>query len=157
MPIDQKLSRRSFDKLKRQLSKLPKGATPESVHRFRTYSRRVEVVVGELGTTLSGNEKKLLRLLAKLRTKAGKVRDLDVEIELLRNLKSPQAAGHKALLQRFLSGERTKREKKLRKAFEGSTVTELSKRLKRAERDIEFSEELEPVAIAHGLVNQIQV
>ena len=113
MPFDQKLSRRSFDKLKRHLSKLRESSAPESVHRFRTYSRRVEVLLDELGSELSGNEKKLLKLLAKLRKKAGKVRDLDVQTELLRNLKSPQAAGHKAQLQRFLSGERVKREKKL--------------------------------------------
>lgn len=156
MPLDQKLSQRSFDKLKRHLSKLKEGSTPESVHRFRTYSRRVEVLLGELGSELSGNEKKLLKLLAKLRKKAGKVRDLDVQTELLRNLKSPQAAGHKAQLQRFLSGERVKREKKLVKAFDRQTISELRKRLKRAEKDIEISEKLEPVAIAHSLVNQVQ-
>jgi len=49
--------------------------------------------------------------------KAGKVRDLDVQLGLLRNLKSPQAAGHKAQLQRFLSAERAKQEKKLHKAL----------------------------------------
>jgi len=156
MPLDQKLSRRSFDKLKRHLSKLKKGSTPESVHRFRTYSRRVEVLLGELGSELSGNEKKLLKLLAKLRKKAGKVRDLDVQTELLRNLKSPQAAGHKAQLQRFLSAERVKRENKLVKAFDQQTVSEMRKRLKRAERNVQISDKFDPVIIAHGLVNQIQ-
>ena len=71
-------------------------------------------------------------------------------LSLLRNLKSPQAAGHKAQLQRFLSAERVKREKKLQKAFNEKTVSELRKRLKRAERDVEISEKLEPVAIAQG-------
>ena len=156
MPFDQKLSRRSFDKLKSYLSKLPGSSAPESVHRFRTYSRRVEVLLGELASDHSGNEKKLLKLLAKLRKKAGKVRDLDVQSELLRNLKSQQAAGHKAQLQRFLSGERTKRQKKLMKAFDKETVAELRKRLRKAERDIEVSEKLEPVSVASGLVNQVQ-
>ena len=41
-------------------------------------------------------------------------------------------------------------------AFDEQTVSELRKRLKRAERDVEISEKLEPIAIAHGLVNQIQ-
>lgn len=156
MPLDQKFSRRSFDKLKSHLSKLPGSPAPESVHRFRTYSRRVEVLLGELSSDHSGNEKKLLKLLARLRKKAGKVRDLDVQTELLRNLKSPQAAGHKAQLQRFLSAQRVKRDQKLRNAFDKKTVSELRKRLRRAERDLEVPEKLEPVAIAYGLVNQVQ-
>lgn len=156
MPFDQKLSRRSFDKLKSYLSKLPESSAPESVHRFRTYSRRVEVLLGELASDHSGNEKKLLKILAKLRKKAGKVRDLDVQSELLRSLKSPQAAEHKAQLQRFLSGERTKRQKKLMKAFDKETVAELRKRLRKAERDIEISQKLDPISVASGLVNQVQ-
>src|SRR5882762_10210110 len=155
MPFDQKLSRRSFDKLKRHLSKLPESSAPESVHRFRTYSRRVEVLLGELVPEPSGNEKKLLKLLAGFRKKAGKVRDLDVQIELLRNLKSPQAAGHKAQLQRALSDERATREKKLQKAFDKKTVEEVGRRLRRAERELEIPEKLEPIAIASGLLNQV--
>ncbi len=42
------------------------------------------MLLGELSPKHSGNEKKLLKLLAKLRKKAGKVRDLDVQSELLR-------------------------------------------------------------------------
>jgi len=156
MPFDQKLGRRNFDKLKQQLSKLPQSSAPESVHRFRTYSRRVEVLLGELEPELSGNEKKLLKLLAKLRKKAGKLRDLDVQLDLLRNLKSPQAAGHKAQLQSFLTGERGKREKKLQKAFDKETVVELRKRLKRAEHNIEIPEKAEPLAAAQKLVMQVQ-
>jgi len=94
--------------------------------------------------------------LAKLRKKAGKLRDLDVQLDLLRNLKSPQAAGHKAQLQTFLSAERVKREKKLQKAFDKETVTELRKRLKRAEHNVEIPENAEPLAAAQKLVTQVQ-
>jgi CHAD domain-containing protein len=156
MPFDQKLGQRSFEKLRRYLSKLPGSSAPESVHRFRTYSRRVEVLLGELEPKLSGNEKKLLKQLAKLRKKAGKVRDLDVQLELLRNLRSPQAAGHKAQLQSFLSAERVKREKKLQKSFDKDTVTDLRKRLKRVERNVKISGKTEPLATAHKLVNEVQ-
>src|SRR5262249_47858410 len=148
MPFDQKLAQRSFDKLKRHLAKLPESSAPESVHRFRTYSRRGEGLLGELEPKASRNERKLLKLFAKLRKKAGKVRDLDVQLDLLRNLRSPQAAGHKTQLRSFLSAERVKREKKLHKAFDKATVSELRKRLKRAERDIEFPEKIEPLANA---------
>jgi CHAD domain-containing protein len=156
MPFDQKLGHHSFEKLKRYLSRLPESSTPESVHRFRTYSRRVEVLLGELESKLSGNEKKLLKNLAKLRKKAGKVRDLDVQLELLRNLRSPQAAGHKAQLQSLLSAERVKREKKLQKSFDKDTVADLRKRLKRAERNVKISGKTEPLVTAQKLVNEVQ-
>ena len=145
MPFDQKLGHRSFEKLKRYLSRLPESSTPESVHRFRTYSRRVEVLLGELEPKLSGNEKKLLKILAKLRKKAGKVRDLDVQLELLRNLRSPQAADIKRSYSSLLSAERVKREKKLQKSFDKDTVADLRKRLKRAERNVKISGKTEPL------------
>ena len=156
MPLDQKLSVRSFDKLKRQLSKLTESSAPESVHRFRTCSRRVEVLLGELGSGSSGNEKKLLKLLGKFRKKAGKVRELDVQMGLLRNLKSPQAPGHKAQLQRTLAVERARREKKLQTAFDQKTIAEIRKRLRRAERDFGVPEKLEPLTLAQGMLNQVQ-
>lgn len=156
MPLDQKLVRSSFDELKRQLSNLAESSAPESVHRFRTCSRRVEVVLGELTQACSGNEKKLLKLLGRLRKKAGKVRDLDVQLGLLRNLKSPQAPGHKAQLQRALAVERAQRENKFQKAFDKKVLEEARKRLRRAARGFEVPAKLEPLEIAHGLLNQVQ-
>ena len=157
MPLDHKLSLRSFDKLRSQLSKLGKNSAPESVHRFRTCSRRIEVLLGELVPEPSGNDKKLVKLLAKLRKKAGKVRDLDVQIGLLRSLRSPQAPGHKAQLQRVLAAERARRERKLQKSFDKKTVAELRKRVRRAERDFEAPESVEPLRIAQGLMARVQV
>jgi len=81
---------------------------------------------------------------------------LDIQLDLLRNLKSPQAAGHKTQLQSFLSAERAKREKKLQKAFDKDTITELRKRLKRAERSLEISLQPDPLATAQKLVNEVQ-
>jgi hypothetical protein len=53
-------------------------------------------------------------------------------------------------LQSFLSSERARREKKLQKAFDKDTVAELRKRLKRAERDVEIPEKVEPLATARN-------
>lgn len=157
MPLDHKLSLRNFDKLKRQLSKLTKNSAPESVHRFRTYARRIEVLLDEVVPIPSGNEKKLAKLLTKLRKKAGKVRDLDVQMGLLRNLRSPQAPGHKAQLQRVLTAERARREKKLQKLFDKKLVAELRKRIRRAERQLDVPDSIEPLGIAQGLMGRVQV
>jgi hypothetical protein len=69
MPIDRKRCRVSFQKLDRELAKLPTNPAPESVHKMRTNGRRVEVVLREIVKDLSGNDKKLLKMLARLRAK----------------------------------------------------------------------------------------
>jgi CHAD domain-containing protein len=155
MPLDQDLIHRNFEKLQRHLSKLSANSAAESVHRFRTYSRRVEVLLDELSGKPSRNRKKLQKLLAKLRKKAGRVRDLDVQGALLRSLKSRYAPLQKSQLQRDLSGERVQHEKKLSKAFDKETVTELRKRLRRVEREIEIPKNLEPVQAAKRLLNDV--
>ena len=156
MPFDQNLARRNFEKLEKHLSQLSAATSAaESVHRFRTYSRRVEVLLDEFAGKPSRNERKLQKLLAKLRKKAGRVRDLDVQSALLRSLKSPQTPGQKSQLQRALIGERVKFEKKLCKAFDKETVTEIRKRLRRVERDIEIAKNSNPVQAAKGLLNEV--
>jgi CHAD domain-containing protein len=146
MSIDPKRSRLSFQKLGRELTKLTKKPAPENVHKFRTYSRRVEAVLNEVALKRHRNDDKLLQLLARLRKKAGRVRDLDVQIGCLRNLKVPQANGHKSQLMNALLDERRLREKKLVKAFDAKTAEEISKRLKRSAHEISIPRNSEPLA-----------
>jgi CHAD domain-containing protein len=108
MPIDLKRSRLPFQRLGRELTKLAKHRAPESVHKFRTNSRRVEAVLSEIPAKLNRNDKKLLKLLSRLRKKAGRVRDLDVEIASLRSLKTPESNGHKSQFVDALLRERTR-------------------------------------------------
>lgn len=146
MSIDAKRSRLSFQKLGRELIKLTKKPEPENVHKFRTYSRRVEAVLNEVALKRHRNDDKLLQLLARLRKKAGRVRDLDVQISCLRNLKVPQANGHKSQLMNALLDERRLREKKLVKAFDAKTAEEIGKRLKRSAHEISIPHNSEPLA-----------
>ena len=132
MPVDQQPSRVTFRKLGRQLTKLATKPSPENVHKFRTYSRRVEALLAELVPKLSRNDKKLLKQLGRLRKKAGRVRDLDVQIAALRSLKIPQEPARKSQLMRILSEERAKQEEKLPEVFDRDAVSTLRKRLKRA-------------------------
>jgi len=148
MPVDQERSRLAFQRLHRQLTKLARKPAPESVHRFRTYGRRVEAFLDELIPEPNRNHKKLLKLLARLRKKAGRVRDLDVQIVSLRNLKIPQEPDRKAQLLRTLAEERSLREKKLGKAFDEETISELRKRLKRAAGDADIPKNADPLGLA---------
>jgi CHAD domain-containing protein len=147
MPLDQKLSRNAFQKLGRQLTKLSAKTAPENVHRFRTYGRRIEALVDELVPDPSRNDKRLLKMLARLRSKAGKVRDLDVQIAALRNLKIPQEPTRKSQLLLALTEERRLREKKLAQAFDADTLRELRKRLKRA-AETEIPKNTDPLTLA---------
>ncbi len=147
MPIDLKRSRLAFQKLGREVTKLTKNPAPESVHKFRTNSRRVEAVLSEVAPELTRNDKKLLKLLSQLRKKAGRVRDLDVEITSLRSLKTPEGNGHKSQFVDSLVQERAKREQKLAKAFDRETAAEVRRRLKRAASEIDIPKNTEPLTL----------
>ena len=155
MPVDPEKSRLAFQKLNRHLSKLSTRTAPKSVHKFRTYSRRVETLVGELAPKQSRNDKKLLKLLARLRQKAGRVRDLDVQIASLRTLKISQEPRRKSQLLRHLNEDRAKKEKKLAANFDKQTVRELRKRLKRAASELEIPQGTEPLRLALRQVDEL--
>ncbi len=147
MAFDLKRSRLTFQRLDGELAKLAQKPEPDRVHKFRTNSRRVEALLSEVAPHLHGNDEKLLALLSRLRKKAGRVRDLDVQIAALRALKFPQANGHKSQIMDALVNERAKREKKLAKAFDRETTAEIRKRLKRARRELEIPSNTDPLAL----------
>jgi CHAD domain-containing protein len=147
MPIDKKLSRSILERLNRELGKLGRKPAPERVHKFRTTSRRVEALLSEVVISHHGNEAKLLKRLARLRKKAGRLRDLDVEIAALRALRFPQGNGHKSQVMGALVKERAKREKKLVKAADRATIDEIRRRLRRSAKDFDTPANREPLAL----------
>jgi CHAD domain-containing protein len=155
MPIDLKPSRLAFQRLGRELTKLVKNPTPESVHKFRTNSRRVETVLNEVASGRNRNDKKVLKLLSRLRKKAGRVRDLDVEIASLRSLKIPGGNGHKSQFVDELVQERAKRERKLAKAFNRDAVVEIRRRLKRAASEIKVPKDSRPAELTLSKINKL--
>jgi CHAD domain-containing protein len=147
MPIDKKLSRLILEKLDRELGKLGRKPAPERVHKFRTNSRRVEALLSEVALSHQGNDAKLLKRLARLRKKAGRLRDLDVEIGALRALRFPQVNGHKSQVMEALIKERGRREKKLAKASDRATIDQIRKRLRRSAKGLDLSPNREPLAL----------
>src|SRR6266404_1955778 len=130
-------SRLVFERISRYIGRLAKSSSTNDVHRFRTNSRRVEALMGDLSPE-TRNKKKLLKLLSKLRKKAGKLRDLDVQIAFLKELKIPDRQNHRAQLLEWLSYDHARRSKKLAKAFDSETVQELRKRLRRAQSEMKL-------------------
>jgi len=154
MPVNQRQSRLVFEKLSRQLTKLCSKPAAQNVHKFRTYSRRVEALLIELVPNPGGNDKKVLKILADLRRKAGRERDVEIQMSALRNLKLPEAARHKAQLLAALGEERARRQKKLEAAFDTKSTRELRKRLKRAAADVKIANG-QPLTAARRLLAEL--
>ena len=157
MLVHREHTRTTFRKLARQMAKLASKPSPENVHKFRTSSRRVEVLVSDLAGSRNGNDKKLLKLLGRLRKKAGRVRDLDVQSLALRSLKIPQEPQRKSQLLRTLAEERARREKKLAKSLDKQTVAEVRKRLKRTAASLEIPKTADPLTLARQKLNDLEV
>jgi CHAD domain-containing protein len=135
-----------FNRIRRHAGAL-KGARHADVHKFRTNSRRVEAIVGEFVPD-SRSKRKLLKQLSRLRKKAGKIRDLDVQIAFLKDLKVPDRGGHRVALIEWLSDERARRAKKLARLFDADTRSDLRKRLRRAESEIDINR-TDPLQLAY--------
>ncbi len=155
MPIQPKRSRMVFQKLEQDLVKLSSKPRAENVHRFRTGTRRLQILLGELSPKLERSQKKLLKMLGQIRKRAGKVRDLDVQLAALRALKMPQEPRRKTQLVNYLIELRGEQEKKLRKAVDEDSVREIRKRLKRASKNFNPEASRDPLTVARGMLERI--
>jgi CHAD domain-containing protein len=133
MPAASKDPLQKQRRLLRQLSKSPK---PDQVHGFRTTARRIEALLAARLEQPGKNERKLLKQMAKVRRRAGRVRDLDVQISNLEALNIGREAECKALVFERLKGRRKKALKRLLGALDGGTVQRIEKRLARAARKV---------------------
>lgn len=136
MALDRDRVTRLFEKLDRQLPKLSSKPQPKSVHQFRTAARRVETVVAELIADHDRKARKLLKLVTKLRRRAGKIRDLDVQIAAVRSLKISEQPGIKTQLLQAISEKRARREKRFLEMLDKETIRELRRRLQKIEKHL---------------------
>lgn len=130
MAPDSNRTQALFDKLLR-ISGRSSGAKPETVHQLRTTIRRVETLLATTLPSLGRKEQKLLKQLDRLRRRAGKVRDLDVQIQALGSLRLESITRDRARVMAFLEKARAKRESKLLLAFQNEVDGGLHKRLGR--------------------------
>lgn len=136
-----------FRKLERDLLRLSAGQEAENVHSFRTTTRRLQTLL-ELIPARGRNQKKLLKMLERIRRRAGRVRDLDVQLAALRSLKIPLEPRRKTQLMQRLLELRAKHERKLRKLLKERDLLDLGKRLKRAAGEVDFKTLRDPLALA---------
>src|SRR5579859_7676185 len=152
MAISSEQVQRIFRKTERELERLSSEKHSKAVHSFRTSSRRLETLIEEIAPRQDRRGKKLLKLLNVIRRRAGKVRDLDVQIQALRSLKVPQEPRRKTHLMQNLLELRLKREAKLRKLLHKTDIRDIRKRLKQAHKGFETEGARDPLAVAHKIL-----
>ncbi len=137
MAIDADRMQKPVRKLRKLLKKMPRQSPAEDVHDLRTNSRRLEAAFQALSLDAGRNGRKVLKKVGKLRKRAGKVRDMDVQTGYLSTLHVP-ASERECMVQllEYLGAQRDKHAKKLDavRRWYGSS---LGKRLKRSSRDID--------------------
>jgi CHAD domain-containing protein len=119
-----------FRKLSRLLRANRTAPDAKSVHQLRTTVRRIQTLAVSLGEDERKAFTKFDNVLSEIFDRAGKVRDLDVQLEALETISLPSIEDDKAMLQNYLQRQRGKRQRKLAANVE----KELEKRLPRRQR-----------------------
>src|ERR1044071_7152401 len=70
--------------LRKDASKLVLDLSPKRLHRLRSTIRRLEALLEYLQPSLPPKEKRMIEAMAALSTLAGKVRDLEIQLGLLK-------------------------------------------------------------------------
>jgi CHAD domain-containing protein len=155
MSISLKRRASLFRKTERDILKLSSNQEPETVHRFRTSVRRLQTLLEVFVPEPNRKQKKLLKVLGLIRKRAGKVRDLDVQLAALRSLKIPQEPRRKTRLTHNLIELRAKHEKHLRKLLTKDDIRDIRKRLKRAMKDVPIESSADLLLVARQTRAQV--
>jgi CHAD domain-containing protein len=155
MAISAERGKSIFRKTEKELLRLSSGHRAEAVHGFRTAARRLQTLLEQLVADNNRKHKKLLKILDRIRKPAGKVRDIDVQLEALRILKVPQEPRRKTQLVQTLIELRARHEKKLYKLLKTQDVRDVRKRLRRAEESVSFDSSVDPLSVARKMLNSV--
>jgi CHAD domain-containing protein len=136
MSLDLDRIQKSVRKLRKLVKKAPKRPTPDQVHDLRTHARRFEAAVQALGLDSKRNERRLLRALARVRKRAGKVRDMDVLMSHTSTLRVDKEQDCLVQLLEYLGFARYQHAKKLSLIIREDGPT-LRRRLKRSSAHFE--------------------
>lgn len=155
MPISLRHCQFLLKKVERDLRKLSSDQGPKSVHSFRTSTRRLQTLVEEILPEQSRNQTKLVKMLMQVRKRAGKVRDVDIQLTMLRSFKMPQEPRRKTQLMHSLIDLRDKQEKKLRKSLTKDAVREARHRLQRSLKDLDVEAARDPLLVAREILSRV--
>ena len=140
-------------RMERNLLRLAAEPSREAVHDFRTTSRRLETLLNLLLPARDRNQRKLLKLLSRIRRRAGRIRDIDVQLAALRSFKVLQEPRRKTQLMQRLIDLRVQHEQKLAKLLNKRTMTDLRKRLRRASQNLRATSCHDPLVVANEILS----
>jgi len=145
MALDLNRAENPVRKLRKRLTTMSNPPTPEEVHDFRTNTRRVDATLKAFSLASQPSGRRLLKGLARLRKRAGKVRDMDVLTDFASTLRPKGENECSIMLLEHLGARRQKHAAKLCAAVR-QRGSKLGKRLKRISTEFE---KLLPEGSAH--------
>lgn len=157
MAPDRERTKLVFRKTERALSRLSSEQTPEAVHGFRTSARRLQILLEEIVANRDGKQKKLLKVLNRIRRRAGQVRDVDVQLAALRSLKVPLEPRRKTQLTQQLLELRVKHDKRLCRLLTKKDIVAVKHRLAKAMRGVKSGAGVDPIQVAREMLNSVKV
>lgn len=113
MAVDLTGIKKTVAKLRKLATKLPKQPSPEQVHKLRTNSRKLEAALGSLAFDSGKRHSRLMKQVARIRKRAGKVRDLDVLTANLAGVRAEEETECAVKLLEYLGSERHRQASKL--------------------------------------------
>jgi len=136
MALDEGRIRKPARKLGKLIKRMPRSAGAEEIHDFRAHSRRLETVLHTLSFDTTKRGRRLNKRVAKLRKRAGKVRDFDVLTEYISDLPHHDSERQCSVrLLEYLGAEREKQANRFHKAQQRH-FSSLRRALKRASKEI---------------------
>ena len=157
MAISAERGKSIFRKTEKELLRLSSGHRAEAVHGFRTAARRLQTLLEQVVADNNRKQEKLVKMLNRIRKSAGKVRDIDVQLEALRSLKVPQEPRRKTQLVQTLIELRAQHERKLRKLLKKQDIRDIRKRLRRAEGSIRFDSSRDPLSVGRQMLSTVPI
>jgi CHAD domain-containing protein len=157
MAISAERGKSIFRKTEKELLRLSSGHRADAVHGFRTTTRRLQTLLEQLVADDDRKHKKLLKMLNQIRKSAGKVRDIDVQLEALRSLKVAQEPRRKTQLMQSLIDLRAEQERRLRKLLKKQDIRDIQKRLRRAEGSVNLDSLRDPLSVARQMLRTVPV
>lgn len=137
MGLDQGRIQKPARKLRKLLKQMPAVPAPEEIHRFRTNARRLETMLESFPLDDTKRGRQIEKRIAKLRKRAGKVRDLDVLTDYVSGMPQDGSESECSIrLLQYLGAQREKQAGKFHR-LQKRQASGLRRRLKRASKTIE--------------------
>lgn len=138
--------------------KVKEDFSPRRVHRLRTTIRRIDSLLSFAAAKFSKKQQSVLDELAAVRKRAGKVRDLDVQIALLHEIANGSTVADRRTVQELLTEKRQQHAAKLASKARTFTSSRLFAHFKRMSETLvrDNSVETNPLREAEARISELR-